>query len=80
MAINILRRKSSDVEALVADLEKSEYRIERSSWDLIVISHYLQRNLIEPAKSGVKPGGVHHFGCDMERCPSCDGQLIMCAG
>ena len=29
---------------------------------------------------GVKPGGVHHFGCDMERCPSCDGQLIMCAG
>jgi hypothetical protein len=29
---------------------------------------------------GVKPGGVHHFGCDMERCPSCGGQLIMCAG
>lgn len=29
---------------------------------------------------GVKPGGVHHFGCDMERCPSCGGQLIMCTG
>lgn len=29
---------------------------------------------------GVKPGGVHHFGCDMERCPSCGGQLLMCAG
>jgi hypothetical protein len=29
---------------------------------------------------GVKPGGVHHFGCDMERCPICRGQLIMCAG
>jgi hypothetical protein len=29
---------------------------------------------------GVMPGGVHHFGCDMERCPSCDGQLISCAG
>jgi len=29
---------------------------------------------------GVKPGGVHHFGCDMERCPGCGGQLIMCAG
>jgi len=29
---------------------------------------------------GVKPGGVHHFGCDTEPCPSCGGQLIMCAG
>jgi hypothetical protein len=29
---------------------------------------------------GVKPGGVHHFGCDMERCPGCAGQLIMCTG
>jgi len=23
-------------------------------------------------------GFVHHFGCDMERCPKCDGQLISC--
>jgi len=29
---------------------------------------------------GVKPGGVHHFGCDTEPCPSCGGQLITCAG
>ena len=28
----------------------------------------------------VLPGGVHHFGCDMEPCPSCGGQLITCAG
>ena len=27
---------------------------------------------------GVQPGGFHHLGCDMERCPRCDGQLIMC--
>lgn len=27
---------------------------------------------------GVQPGGVHHMGCDLERCPRCDGQLIMC--
>jgi len=23
-------------------------------------------------------GNVHHYGCDIERCPKCDGQLISC--
>ena len=27
---------------------------------------------------GIRPGGLHHFGCDMERCPRCGGQLISC--
>jgi hypothetical protein len=27
---------------------------------------------------GVKRGGFHHPGCDMERCPKCGGQLISC--
>jgi hypothetical protein len=27
---------------------------------------------------GAMPGGYHHPGCDMERCPSCGGQLIGC--
>lgn len=25
-----------------------------------------------------KAGNIHHFGCDMERCPKCGGQLITC--
>ncbi len=27
---------------------------------------------------GVRPGGFHHRGCDMEECPRCRGQLISC--
>jgi hypothetical protein len=27
---------------------------------------------------GIALGGVHHPGCDAERCPKCDGQLISC--
>jgi hypothetical protein len=61
-AIEILRQRASEkglkVDARVADLESGEYRIEPSSWDLIAISYYLQRNLFEPAKCGVAPRGV----------------------
>jgi SAM-dependent methyltransferase len=46
------------IEVLIADLERHEYSIMPESWDLIVISLYLQRDLFEPAKLGVKPGGV----------------------
>ena len=61
-AIELVRKRGSargvDVNAQVADLEKGEYAIEPSHWDLVVISYYLQRNLFEPAKRGVVPGGV----------------------
>ena len=26
----------------------------------------------------LRPGNVHHFGCDDERCPKCGEQLITC--
>jgi len=27
---------------------------------------------------GAKAGRTHHFGCDVERCPKCGGQIISC--
>lgn len=27
---------------------------------------------------GIHTGGFHHPGCDVERCPKCQGQLISC--
>jgi len=47
-----------NVDTRVADLEKHEFTINEASWDLIVVSLYLQRDLFEPIKLGLKPGGV----------------------
>jgi tellurite methyltransferase len=61
-AIELVRMRASargvNVNAQVADLEKYEYTIEPEHWDLVVISYYLQRDLFEPAKRAVLPGGV----------------------
>jgi tellurite methyltransferase len=61
-AIEILRSRAGAlgvaVDARVADLEQGEFDIGSSCWDLIAICYYLQRNLIEPAKQGVVPGGT----------------------
>lgn len=46
------------VTAIRADVEAHEYTIVPNTWDLIVIAYYLQRDLIESAKQGVKPGGT----------------------
>jgi tellurite methyltransferase len=61
-AIDILReravRQGLSIDARVADLASGEYRIEPGRWDLIAICYYLQLDLIECAKGGLKPGGV----------------------
>jgi len=61
-AIEILVRRAEargvEIDARVADLEKGEYHVQPSAWDLITICYYLQRDLLEPAKLGVVPCGV----------------------
>lgn len=61
-AIEALRNRALErglkVHAVAADLEKGEFVIELACWDLIAICYYLQRDLFEPAKRGVVPGGL----------------------
>jgi SAM-dependent methyltransferase len=61
-AIEILRTRATErglkINAVVADLEKDEFEIEPCRWDLVAMCYYLQRNLFEPAKRGVVPGGI----------------------
>ena len=61
-AIEILKERAVQsgvsVRTVVADLEKSEYAIQPEAWDAITICYYLQRDLIEQAKAGVRPGGL----------------------
>jgi tellurite methyltransferase len=61
-AIEILQSRTIErhlkIEAITADLEKDEYEIEPIHWDLIAMCYYLQKNLFDPAKRGVTPGGL----------------------
>ena len=61
-AIEVLRNSAPSrglsVNTRIANLENHEYRVEPSSWELIAICYYLQRDLFESAKRGVVPGGI----------------------
>lgn len=61
-AIEILRSRAKErglkIDTVVANLEQDEFEIGPSRWDLIVMCYYLQRNLFQEAKRGVKPGGI----------------------
>jgi SAM-dependent methyltransferase len=48
----------SRVAVVTADLEKREYSIEPESWDLILMSYYLQRDLFPDVWRGLAPGGT----------------------
>jgi len=52
------KQLGATVDARVADLENAAYTIEPGQWDLIATCYYLQRDLFEPAKRGLVPGGI----------------------
>jgi SAM-dependent methyltransferase len=46
------------IHVRVADLEKHEFVIQESAWDLIVVSYYLQPDLFVPILRGLRPNGI----------------------
>lgn len=57
-AIAALQQAAPGLDARLADLERHEFQINENAWDLILIIRYLQRDLFEPAKRGLRPGGL----------------------
>jgi SAM-dependent methyltransferase len=61
-AIEFLRHRAGDagitIDAQVADLEDASFTISPGRYYLIAMCYYFQRNLIEPCKRGLVPGGV----------------------
>lgn len=50
--------RSLTIEAHVVDLNGEAFKIQPRAWDLILMSFYLQRDLFQPAKQGLVPGGI----------------------
>ena len=61
-AIETLRGRAANngvtIDAQIADLEDSGFRITPARYDLIATCYYFQRNLIEQCRQGLVPGGV----------------------
>ena len=56
-ALESARKTGVIIRAEVADLEDN-YRIERSSYDVIICFNYLRRSLIPQIKDGLRRGGM----------------------
>ena len=57
-ALAFAKKNNVIINAIKADLEKHEYRIEKEKYDLISCFYYLQRDLFSEIKEGLKKGGM----------------------
>jgi len=58
IAIELLRASNPSIDARVADLEAGKFELPPESFDLVLACYYLQRSLIPPMKSALRPGGL----------------------
>ena len=56
-ALELARKSGVNLKARLTDLE-SNYRIRKSSYDVIICFKYLQRSLIQQMKDGLRTGGM----------------------
>jgi tellurite methyltransferase len=56
-ALELARKSGVNLKARLADLE-TNYRIRKSSYDVIICFKYLQRSLIQKIKDGLRTGGM----------------------
>ena len=56
-ALELARKSGVNLKARLADLE-SNYRIRKSSYDVIICFKYLQRSLIQQMKDGLRTDGM----------------------
>lgn len=56
-ALELARKSGVNLKAELADLENN-YRIRKSSYDVIICFKYLQRSLIQQMKDGLPTGGM----------------------
>ena len=57
-ALALAQKNNVTINAIRADLEKHEHRIEKEKYDLISCFYYLQRDLFPEIKEGLKKGGM----------------------
>ncbi len=60
VAIDLLLARAGNlsIDARVADLEASEFKVDADAYELVLSCYYLQRSLIPTIMSGVTPGGL----------------------
>lgn len=67
VALHRAEEKGLKVDYQLADLEKGDFQVKPDYYDLICDFYYLQEDLFEPMKAGVKKGGliistIHIYG------------------
>lgn len=69
--------KKEMLEAKSCDLKFSKIKIDGEIYDRDT-TYFDVNDRCHDCGIENKNGNLHHFGCDIERCPKCGGQLISC--